>query len=166
MTKRTGGLEINEDLQFQRREWRVQRIGWWLLTAFVAAAALGLFGGGVLSQAVAGDANGPLRVEYERFLRAGTRQRLSIQVRRASAAAGEELQLQINRAYFEAMRVEDIAPQPLSMAVDGENVTLRFGPASEQFTIIVDAQPLEPGRLWAVLRLGVSTVTFNQFAYF
>lgn len=51
--RRVGELEIEEDLDFQRRMWRLQQIGWALLVLVVVAALLGLFGKGPLSRAVA-----------------------------------------------------------------------------------------------------------------
>jgi uncharacterized membrane protein YcaP (DUF421 family) len=40
------GLQIDQDLEFQRREWRLQHVAWWGLTAFVVAGLAGLFGVG------------------------------------------------------------------------------------------------------------------------
>ena len=37
---------IEDGIAFQRRVWRAERIGWALMLALVAAAILGLFGGG------------------------------------------------------------------------------------------------------------------------
>jgi hypothetical protein len=60
-------MEVNADIEFQRRVWRVQRIGWLIIAAVIVAALLGVFGGGPLSRAaVQGDG---LRLEYERFAR-------------------------------------------------------------------------------------------------
>jgi hypothetical protein len=60
-------MEINADLEFQRRVWAAQRIGWIAIGAFVIAALVGVFGQGPLSSAAAG--GNALRIEYERFAR-------------------------------------------------------------------------------------------------
>jgi hypothetical protein len=42
--KRIGDVEINQDLDFQRRCWTVQRIGWIVMAVLVLSALLGVFG--------------------------------------------------------------------------------------------------------------------------
>jgi hypothetical protein len=61
--------QIEEDVRFQMRWWQVERVGWLLMGPFMAAAAVGVFGGGRLSRARTGEADGP-QVEYQRLLRA------------------------------------------------------------------------------------------------
>jgi hypothetical protein len=60
-------MEIETDLEFQRRVWRVPRVGWLIIGAAVVAALLGLFGTGPLSRASTD--GGGLTVEYDRFAR-------------------------------------------------------------------------------------------------
>ena len=43
---RVGDLELDEHIGFQRRSWRVQRIGQIVVVLVVLAALAGLFGGG------------------------------------------------------------------------------------------------------------------------
>jgi len=45
-------------MEFQRRSWIVQRIGWAIFALVILLAALGLFGDGVLSDAQAGQKEG------------------------------------------------------------------------------------------------------------
>jgi hypothetical protein len=63
---RRGDLQIGEDVDFLRRAWRVQRVGWALLVLILLAALLGLTGTGPLSQATAGSEGGPVRVWFDR----------------------------------------------------------------------------------------------------
>ena len=160
-------LQIDEDLAFQRREWQVQRIAWWVLTAFVVAALLGLFGGGPLSRTAAVDATGALRVEYERFLRVGTHQRLVIRARVAKPG-DQPLRLQIDRGYFDAMKVERVQPEPDSMDIGPGEVTFQFGPAAPgEIAILIDAEPRHAGRQQTLIRAGTgSAVAIRQFIYF
>ena len=65
------GLQIDENLQFQQREWRTSRAAWIVLLLTMAAMALGLFGNGPLSEARAGEPGDALWVEYSRFGRFG-----------------------------------------------------------------------------------------------
>jgi len=68
-TKKVGDLQINEDMEFQRRSWIVQRVGWLVFALVILLAALGLFGDGILSDAKAGQEEGALWLEYPRFKR-------------------------------------------------------------------------------------------------
>lgn len=168
MSTRERSLEINEDLEFQRREWRVQRLAWWLLAGFVVAAALGVFGSGPLSHAAVEDATGALRVEYERFLRVGSPHRLSIRARTSGSETPTGFRLVMNRTYFDAMQVDRVLPEPLEVAIGPEDVTLRFAPAaSGEFTIVIDSEPLQAGRHRAEFRASTGgAVGIGQLTYF
>ncbi len=52
-------LDVEEDMAFQRRNWRAERIGWAAMVAIVIAAVLGLFASGPLSWATAQTPTGP-----------------------------------------------------------------------------------------------------------
>jgi len=40
---------VGQDMAFQRQEWKVQRLGWVLLSIFLFLAALGVFGSGAVA---------------------------------------------------------------------------------------------------------------------
>jgi hypothetical protein len=155
---------LGENLPFQRREWRVQRFAWWLLGAFVLAAALGLFGNGVLSHAEARSADGSLAIGYERFLRSGTAMRLVVQVTASGA-----VELHVNRTYFENLKIDRITPEPETVAVGTDDVRLTFAAGAPGGRIILfDAEPLHMGRYQAAFGLtpGTAAVHFRQLVYF
>jgi hypothetical protein len=166
MTGRGGEMELKQDLAFQRREWTVQRIGWWALTAFVGAAVLGVFGGGPLSRARVGGPGAPLWIEYERFARVGTTTRLYVHL----GAGGEpDDEVRVSRAYFEQIRVEGLIPEPARVIVEPHDVRLFFDhpPGAGERAIVFDVQPLRAGR--HSIRIGTGRQpghTFTQIAYF
>lgn len=170
MARESQELDIDQDLEFQRREWFVQRIGWWALTAFIAAAILGLFGGGPLSSAQAGESGAPLWVEYERFLRVGAASRISVHGSLPPSEAG--FQLRLPRAYLDAFRIDRIVPEPQTITIGDADVTLHFGPVpggatAKTLHVIFDVEPVHVGRYAAVFQIdGRAPVTFVQFAYF
>lgn len=59
--------EITEDVAFQRRDRKAQRLAWLVMVALVGCALAGLFGSGPASARIAGDRSGPLWVEYQAF---------------------------------------------------------------------------------------------------
>lgn len=159
-------LQINQDLVFQRREWRVQRIGWWVLCAFVLAAALGLFGNGPLSRAQAGDPGSPLRADYQRFVRVGAPARVTIHG--TTGGSGQDWQLRLSRPYFDGVRLEHVTPEPAGFDIGENDIVLHFTAqsASPRFTVILDLESLQAGRQQATFRAGAATLTFTQFSYF
>jgi hypothetical protein len=99
MTKssRDDGLQITEDLDFQHRIWKLQRIGWAVMVLLILAAVLGLFGRGILSRAVVTDAQGQLSVEYSRFARFQAPVELVVRIQHA---ADEAPSFWISREYW------------------------------------------------------------------
>jgi hypothetical protein len=112
--KKIGDLEIDEDIEWERKEWTAERIGWVLMALFVAAALLGLFGRGPLSSRTAGTEGGPLRVEYQRFIRFNSPQELHLFVDPQSVQNGE-LRLVIAGDFPTANTHIDISPDPESV---------------------------------------------------
>ena len=52
---RVGDLQIHQDLCQERREWKIQRVGWLLMALMLVAALAGLLGPGPLSSTIAED---------------------------------------------------------------------------------------------------------------
>ena len=167
MPDTSGGLQINQDMEFQRREWRAQRAGWFALCAFVLAALLGLFGGGPLSHARAGAPGAPLWVEYERFVRRGAAERVSIHLA-APSERRQALQVRVSRGYFDGLRIERVRPEPESMTVGPDDVVLRFtGEAAGTTTIVLDVEATAIGRQVATIAAdGAPPAVLTQFVYF
>ena len=110
MSRKARTLEIEEDLQFQRKEWFYQRFGVALLLVLVIAAAIGVTGmGGPMSHAEAGEREGPLFVEYERFVRRGAKARMQLHFR--SDPPGF-IQFWVSAPYLEDVIVDSVAPVP------------------------------------------------------
>lgn len=69
MVKRIGDLDIAQDLEHQRREWVIERIGWAIMALILLAALAGLLGSGPLSNARIDHPGSHLSAEYNRFER-------------------------------------------------------------------------------------------------
>ena len=87
------------DLQTKRREWRIERVGWFLIAALVLLAILGAFGDGPISDTRAEAAQGDARffADYERFNRIAHVSLLVVHVQ-APSATGDELRIAFNPA--------------------------------------------------------------------
>lgn len=167
LMKRVGDLEIDEDLTFQEREWTVQRIGWVTMMLVIVAALLGLFGTGPLSAATAGDAAGPLSVEYQRFVRHDGRTTLTMRVESTQGDEGEA-EVWLAADYVRGVEVQHISPEPQEVRADGDRYVYVFAVAdpAEPVEVSFSLKPRQIGRLSGEAGIpGGSLVTFNQISY-
>jgi hypothetical protein len=142
-TRPVGDLEVGEDLEFQYRQWRVQRIGWVLMAVIALLAIAGFMGPGPLSRATAKTADGKLLVRYQRFARYQAPATLQFEF---PTGATRSARLWLSRDYMERVQVEAITPAPetVSTAQDwlgyvfplnepGERLVVKFSVEMEQF---------------------------------
>lgn len=160
---RVGSLEIDQDLRYQRLEWRIERVGWMLGGLLLLAALAGLFGSGPLSWASAGGGT-PLQVSYERFLRYGAPNRLTVL---AESGPGGVLHIDVSSAYLSRMRVNQVFPEPSRVASSPAWTRFEFEAAPRgRSEIVLDLEPARRGRAEATLRLdGQAPVHVRQFVY-
>ena len=121
--KQANGLEVDDDMNFQVKEWRVERFGWIIMVLLALAGLLGLFGDGPLANARAN--TGPVEVEYERFERLLSPAHVVVQVA-PEAVQNDEVRLYITRELLDALQVQDISPQPESMELSPDRVLYIF----------------------------------------
>lgn len=144
--KQVGELEIAEDVGFQRKEWRFERIGWAAMALLVLAALAGLLGPGPLSNATAGEEGGALWVAYERFAHRSAPTTLEIHAGPNTAQEGQ-LRLWINRATLGANEVRSIQPEPQQVSTVGERVVYTFAVDDPVREAVVFFH-LEPTQYW------------------
>lgn len=165
--KRAGDLCIEQDLEFERRSWRVQKIGRGLLLLFVLAALAGLFGSGPMERATVVDASGQLQVEYPRFARRLSEWQIVLEVGPKLARSGQ-IEVWLDRSVTERFKSNGVLPEPSEMAIQGDRVVARFrwedGARPSRLVWLV--QPREAGR--GTTRLGIvggPEVAMEYFIY-
>jgi hypothetical protein len=155
--------QLDGHLDFQRREWRAQHVGWWALAVFLIASAGGAFGNGPLSRAHAGAATGDISLQYERFVRVGAEHRLVARV--TSSGQPVPLELRINRQYLDRVRIDRVLPPPSHTSIGPEWATFRFDEGTTE--VLVDCTPRESGRHSLALSVpSGGRLRVWQFAYF
>ena len=164
---RIENLEIEQDIDYQRREWAVQRAGWTIIALVIAAAMLGLMGDGPLSRTEVASADGSMRLEYERFARVGDTNFLRLRFRPVIDPEGR-YRLWLEGEYQEATRVREASPTPERSEDDQGRVVYVFRSyepeRSTEVTFYV--QPRRPGlRSGRVGVVGGTFVDFRQFIY-
>ena len=162
---RHGDLEIEQDPVFQRRDWRMQRIGRIAMLGFVLAALAGVFGAGPVARASARSSDGRLEVGYNRIARHGAPEPLRVRV--APSPAGDSIiDLWIDQQYAHGLLLHGVSPEPVEMRAGETRLVYRFRVVdpSRPADIIFDA---EAGRLWGrrgtVGLVNGDSVRFRQF---
>ena len=151
--------DFESELIFHEKEWRIQRIGWIVLTIFLALAVAGLFGGGPLSHARVGGAAGS--IEYEHFARSGSSTDLVV----TPASAGSVHRIEIPSGYLEAFRIESITPEPTAVRMAGQRLIYEFAAGAPGSSISFH---IHPQRLWrqrAVVRIDGAPLEIRQLTY-
>src|SRR4051794_3942436 len=160
-------LQIGQDLDFQRKAWTVQRIGWAVMTLGVLAALAGLFGSGPLSKAEAQSQSPPLRVEYSRFARYDAPTTLEIHLGSGAAPKGQA-RVWIGRDYLDGVQIEQVTPQPDSAEAGADRVTYAFRVADPEqpASVVFHLKPQRPGPAHGQLGLPDGpAVTYDQLVY-
>ncbi len=107
--RKIGDLEISEDIEFQKKSWRFERVSQYLVLLLVVLALLGLFGGGPISSTTRTSQNG-LQVECPRFQRNHSSYRLKITPSAASIREGQ-VSIWVDQSLLHALRIENITPE-------------------------------------------------------
>lgn len=165
-TNKADGLEIEQDLDFQRKEWNVERWGWVFMGLVLLAALAGLFGGGPLSSAKA--QTGSLQVQYDRFERLHSPASLVIRMGTDELVDGN-LQISFDQNYLSNFEVSGISPEPQSVEIANNRLIYSFlvsEPGSDaEITFKMQADRI--GGVTGQVRNEISgeTVSFEQFIY-
>lgn len=165
--ERVGDLEINEDMEFQEREWRWGRLGRALLVVIVLVSGVGLFGHGPISWTTAAADDGSLEVSFERFGRRGGSQKLGLTAP-ASAAQSGQWQVDLSHDFVGSVSIDSITPQPDSVEAVAGGLRYTFTQADP--TAALEASlSLTPDTLWSasgtVGLVGGDAVAVRQFFF-
>lgn len=159
--------QFDEDLGFIRRMWIVERVGWTMLSLFLAAALLGAFGTGLFSEVKAGPPDGAYTATYGRFerMQAPVTVRVSLKPKAASA---REVVVWISSEYLSAMTVNGVTPRPERVLLGAGRVLFVFpqdnGPHGAEVRFNVEAD--SPGTVAGELGVGeAAAVPIRQFFY-
>ena len=145
-------LQIDEQPDFQRRQWRWQQIGWVVFAVILVAALLGAFGNGPLSASTSHSADDTLTVAWERIVRRQGLSELTLTVAPEAVVAGE-VTVWLDPAT--ASQVERVSPEPSEVETGADRMRWTFAadPADGPVTIVFDLTPTDLGP--NTVRLGI-----------
>ncbi|MCC6272934.1 MAG: hypothetical protein IT572_05665 [Deltaproteobacteria bacterium] len=161
---RHGDLEINEDISFQRKMWRAERVTRGFILTILAGGLLGAFGGGgALSVTELRSSEGGLRAEILRFGRVQQEQSL---VLRFPPSPSGETRLGIESAFFEAYSLERIFPPPLRTETREGRVDFLFPAAPESWRAHLALKPKRAGMAQGrIVGQDGAVLKFRQWVY-
>jgi hypothetical protein len=153
-------------MNYQRKDWAMQRIGWAIMAVIVLAALLGLLGGaGPLSLASVRTEDGSLQLEYLRFIHLLEPNQLRLYVQ--TAPAQDELRIRLNDDYIHSFGVDSISPEPESVEASEDSLIYVFQVSPEErVEIVFHLNPIEAANLHG--RIGLEdgrTIEFDQIIF-
>ena len=148
---------------FQRRTWQIERASWVALVFLVAAALLGVFAKGPLSEVRAGGAAHGLEVECQRFARNGAAERITL--RRVPAGDGG-LSVRIDGETMRAFEIEAIHPRPDEEQPSSGGIALVYRQGVAPVTLFLDVRPRTVGPVRSAFSVpGRPPVLVTRFVY-
>ena len=125
------------------------------MTVVVLAGLLGLLGSGPLGRRSVATPDGTLRVEYERFVRRGTRTTLLVRMGPTDPLVPARA-LRLAQPYLDGMWIESVFPPPRRVQAGRDHVILDFDVDSQQpgpLTVAIHVLPAGIGGRWAAVAM-------------
>lgn len=156
------GLQLEQDLDFERTQWRVARATWTVLLIVMAATVLGLFGNGPLSSARIQGSQPGFAVEYARFARFGSTLRMIVHV---PVDAQGTIRFSLPHTFLRAFHVQTITPDPVETRLVADGVEYQFEGGAASPLVMIELQPVQRGVVQGVVQAAAGTLQFWQFIY-
>lgn len=137
-------VAVGEDLEFQRKWWRFERVIWVIFLLILAADVLGVFGRGFLSKAELRTPDQSLFVKYERTERASTPSILTVHFGPAAIHEGK-VQLLVSQSLIRKLGNQRISPQPSASVLTSTGILYTFPIASAPAIVEFALEPSFPG---------------------
>lgn len=155
---------IREDMAYQVKVWRFERVGWYVLMLVVVMGLAGVFSRGWLSSREVRSEDGNIRVEYEMFHRNGSTNAMKVTLNSTPDAAVE---LQLAGQMLDGFSIETLQPQPLRSRGSDQGLRLwlqtdRNGRATLYMTLRGDGLGLFRSR---IATPGTDGVELDQFIF-
>jgi hypothetical protein len=157
-------VAVGEDLRFQERWWRFEKIIWPCFAFIILLDILGVFGKGPLADAEAHATDRSFEVKYERIERYGTPSILNISFD-PKAVQDNKIEFWVSDTLVKNLGNQRIVPQPLKSQLSGQGITYTFPATPDQTSVSFALQPATVGvhPLRLSLADGHPTLTLNIY---
>ncbi len=145
-----GAVAVGEDLRFQQRWWKFERVVWSIFVLILLADISGILGRGPLAKAERKSADGNLTVRYERVQRENTNSMLTV-LPGSGAVQGGKFDLFVSDALLRKLGTQRVIPQPVASAVGNGGVTYTFAATTLPITVGMELKPTAIGMQHFVL---------------
>ncbi len=149
-------VAVGEDLEFQRKWWRFEKLVWFVFLIIVLLDIAGVFGRGPVAKAHARTRGGTMMVDYERIERFSTPSLITIHFA-PSAVENGKIQLWVSDTVVNELGNQRIIPQPTSSIIGNGGILYSFQSTPLPNSVAFALQPEKPGMFQLKLRIpGVS----------
>ena len=135
-------VAVGEDLDFQERWWKFERIVWSFFSVLLVCTLAGLLGRGPLAVGHLRDEY--MQVRYERIARSGTPNMMEISFTPAAIQNGR-VRLYVSDRVSKELGSQRVTPSPLETAMGNDGLTYTFAATTTPATVKFALQPDGPG---------------------
>jgi hypothetical protein len=155
---------FHEDMRFQQRTWRAERIGWIVMALLVIAALAGVFFHGPVSRTAAKSVNDSLAVEYERFAH---KTALTHFVIRVSPPLPDQVLVRLSPSFAGTHDTDSVEPRPIRSSGGSYGLEFVFSrSAAGDLAIHIAARPKRFGFMSVDIEVeGRGAVNIAQLIY-
>jgi hypothetical protein len=151
-------LELDEDIPLAVKSYPVQRVGWFILYAFLILSLLGFFGKGIASfkQATVDKTE----IRYEKFGRNQMPMNLELTIQEVK----DSITISIPQKYFQYVQLRSVNPEPASQEINSHSYNFTFK-GNGQLKAYVEIEPKIHGRIKFSLTAGETSIPVTQYFY-
>lgn len=163
MKQRHADLQLDEDLRLQHREWRIQKVSWFLLYGLLVAIAFGLLGHGPLSTRHVQSSAGSASLQFDRFMTVKSANQLTLTL----PPANGQVRAVLDAKYLRDVEIRDITPEPEKSVLESEGTAYIFSADSQKpMQVHFSFEPRNIGMLEGWIEVaGEPRLKFKQFVY-
>ena len=140
----SGELAVGEDLEFQRKWWRFERIVWLIFLGILICDVLGLFGRGWLANKRLTTSDGILTLQYERIERASTPSLMTLDFGPRALHNGK-IELYVSDSLIKNLGTQRIAPEPAVSTLGDGGITYIVPATRAPALMQIEMEPSHPG---------------------
>ena len=145
-------VAVGEDLEFQRRWWKFERLIWIVFATIVVLDLSGAFGRGPLANAQKRTADGTFSMKYERVERFSTPSILTLHFE-PSAVRDGQIKLWVSDSVVKALGNQRIIPEPVTSATTDGGIAYAFNSGTHPNSVEFALQTADPGLTHFTVRL-------------
>jgi hypothetical protein len=137
-------IAVGENLEFQRKWWRFERVVWSFFLVVLICDVCGLFGRGWLAKASRVTKDRALALKYERIERASTPSIMTLEFANNAIENGQ-IRLFVSDSIVKPLGAQRISPQPEQSSIGENGITYTFPATKAPASVQIALEPSFPG---------------------